>query len=62
MSRWHLKSLQEGTVRDDNTRVVNSGVVEKVPDNFSTSKNKEIRLTKVWSTFYYWCNMTCRFL
>ena len=26
MSRWHLKCLQEGTL-DDNTRVVNSGVV-----------------------------------
>ena len=26
MTRWHLKSLQEGTL-DDYTRVVNSGVV-----------------------------------
>jgi len=26
VSRWHLKSLQEGTL-DENTRVVNSGVV-----------------------------------
>ena len=26
MSRWHLMSLQEGTL-DENTRVVNSGVV-----------------------------------
>ena len=26
MSRWHLKCLQDGTL-DDNTRVVNSGVV-----------------------------------
>jgi hypothetical protein len=26
MTRWHLKSLQEGTLQD-NTRVVNSGVV-----------------------------------
>ena len=26
MSRWHLKCLQEGTL-DENTRVVNSGVV-----------------------------------
>ena len=26
ISRWHLKSLQDGTL-DENTRVVNSGVV-----------------------------------
>ena len=26
VSRWHLKSLQDGTL-DENTRVVNSGVV-----------------------------------
>lgn len=26
MSRWHLKSIQDGTLKD-NTRVVNSGVV-----------------------------------
>ena len=26
VTRWHLKSLQDGTL-DDNTRVVNSGVV-----------------------------------
>ena len=26
VTRWHLKSIQDGTI-DDNTRVVNSGVV-----------------------------------
>ena len=26
MSRWHLKCIQDGSL-DDNTRVVNSGVV-----------------------------------